>query len=135
MATLKMYSPMCSAVAMVIALMMIGATSETSEGGRQCGLYDMRLTNEYVTTSICRFSVRNNCTYAAAFNVVVKCEDRGWRQAMISRFAMEVDVPKMGECTLLPNAFLFPGINYSCIYPCAAPLPLSLLSVRFGIVV
>ncbi|KAH6558130.1 hypothetical protein KP509_1Z078100 [Ceratopteris richardii] len=131
MAALRMSSAMCSAVMMLIALVMIGATPEAVKGARKCGLNDLTLTNEYVTTSICRFSVRNNCP-CEAFNVVASCEDRRWNQGMISRFAMEVDVPRMGQCTLFPNALLFQGINYSRTYPCAGPLPLSLVSAQFG---
>ncbi|KAH6559320.1 hypothetical protein KP509_1Z013900 [Ceratopteris richardii] len=112
MAALRMSSAMCSAVMMLSALVMIGATPEAVKGARKCGLNDLTLTNEYVTTSICRFGVRNNCP-CEAFNVVAS-------------FAMEVDVPRMGQCTLFPNALLFQGINYSRTYPCAGPLPLSL---------
>ncbi|KAH6559325.1 hypothetical protein KP509_1Z014300 [Ceratopteris richardii] len=154
MAALRMSSAMCSAakksrneskripppracmeritvLMMLIALVMIGATPEAVKGARKCGLNNLTLTNEYVTTSICRFGVRNNCP-CEAFNVVASCEDRRWNQGMINRFAMEVDVPRMGQCTLFPNALLFQGINYSRTYPCAGPLPLSLVSAQFG---
>ncbi|KAH6558129.1 hypothetical protein KP509_1Z078200 [Ceratopteris richardii] len=59
MAALRMSSAMCSAV----------------KGARKCGLNDLTLTNEYVTTSICRFGVPNNCP-CEVFNVVASCEDR-----------------------------------------------------------
>ncbi|KAH6558126.1 hypothetical protein KP509_1Z077800 [Ceratopteris richardii] len=133
MEALRMSSAMCSAVMMLIALVMIGGTPEAVKGARKCGLNDLRLTKEYVTTSICRFCVRNNCP-CEAFNVVASCEDKRWNQGMISRFAMEVDVPRMRQSTLFPNALLllFQGINYSRTYPCAGPLPLSLVSAQFG---
>ena len=106
----------------------------TVVGDRKCSVEDLELTNDYVTTSLCKFGVINHCP-CEAFNVVANCEDRRWQQSMISHFAMEVDVPKIGQCTLFPDALLFPptsGIQYWRTYPCAGPLPLSLISASFG---
>ncbi|KAH6558134.1 hypothetical protein KP509_1Z078500 [Ceratopteris richardii] len=82
------------AVMMLIAFVMIGGTPEAVKGARKCGLNDLTLTNEYVTTSICRFGVRNNCP-CEAFNVVASCEDRRWTY------------PELGSAHCFPMPYSF----------------------------
>ncbi|KAI5054206.1 hypothetical protein GOP47_0030901 [Adiantum capillus-veneris] len=69
----------------------------------ECRLNDLVLTNTPVATGLCEWELVNNCP-CEAFNIIAACQDRRWNQKIISRFAMEVDVPTFGHCTLLPTS-------------------------------
>ncbi|KAI5082023.1 hypothetical protein GOP47_0001766 [Adiantum capillus-veneris] len=121
----------CAVETLLLIMMKTTAVVE----GRTCGLGDVVLSNEYLGEGLCQWGLVNNCPCEAS-NIVANCEDRRWKQSLISPFAMAVDKPTFGRCTFFPGSSIAPatsGKRFGRTYPCPGDtIPLSLVAADFG---